>query len=172
MSSSPVTSELIAQIRTCFTNYITDLEREMDAIGDSSSAEYRSHDEMKAADDHWDELDYKIMRIQTFMSSLDAIPAAAAEISDEEILSRIDKIKNIVNVLMVTPYPQILGEDGAEEEEKEDEPPARRYDADGYDMDANYGACGYICEGDCYDCRWRAESYYGCGDRFDLADEI
>jgi hypothetical protein len=163
--ASPVSSEMIAQIRTCLGDYIIELEQERDQIGSNSSAEYRSHDEMMADDLHWDEIDAKVVRISQMMVSLDSIPVVAAGIATEEISERVKKIQALLVALMVPPPIE-------EDEGEEDEEPAHRYDADGFDMDANYGACGYICEGDCDDCRWRADSHYSNGGGFDLADEI
>jgi hypothetical protein len=93
------TTEFIEKVRTCFTKYISELEKEMDEIGNRPEGYHRSHDEMAMDDQRWDELDRKVMKIREMMESLEKLPAAAQQQPSEELNTRIAKIQALMDAI-------------------------------------------------------------------------
>ncbi len=95
--ATSITPEFIQKLRSCLIKCIAEMEREMDEIGNRPEGHHRSHDEMAMDDQHWDELDRKVMKFQKLLTSLDSVPVGQ-ELS-EEVRARVAKIQELVDIL-------------------------------------------------------------------------
>ncbi len=152
MASTSITPELLAKIRTCLEARITEMTADQERIAETPSSEYRSHDEMAADDEQWDELDRKILKTRELLQKLDELNSSLVADKVEqspELKARIERIKGIVEKLL----PLLPSENSADHATD-----ALCDDEDEYEQD---------------DCRYCSGCHY-CKDSpgFDMADEF
>ena len=129
--ATSITPEFIQKLRSCLTKCIAEMESEMDEISNRPEGFHRSHDEMAMDDQHWEELDRKVMKFQKLLTSLDSIPVG--EDLSEEMRARVANIQKLVDILsapsvatsssaaVMPPLPTVREETEEEKKERKEE---------------------------------------------------